>query len=1588
MEKVTMKKQSNALIKMVFGLALLFAGVQCAFASLACEGTVYLKLPDGWKTAYAAANGQFTAFSKSKTYDGWVEISTTEIGGANPAKDGFFIASKVNDYGQGPTITRKAIGSAIQSPEKAAFTCADIGGIKNELWIQANPDPTKSDVPYFSTAAADVKYFRIFLPNNVAWKSSVPMIQEDGKPGVAMESDPDRCGWYFRRYIDEVPPTSVLVYRDDDEALAEAIGVNGDWEEGGAASPILLSAYFEMFQTNELFFVAATEFADPTSETMGWTSTDPGVTGDCEYTLAAIIYDTDASLHGAFTCNPDWFQGQTPAQAHANACYYANVPYNVVSSAAGEVPCIGITPGMVESTLTKDANGNKKPKLTSKGQGCFGSNANEAFAAMFNSTPGVNETYCYDLPFKRSDDGKWEFDSDNFQSPGATVSGGFYPAEKTPEQERMMSERLAAAESKRKAEGPVFFCADYNNNSMGGSRTPDGLRTIHATEGIPLSDLICNGPGWEGGIKCDGLFAAGSEFADNNVLTTAGENIQKALGVTWNGDGWGWSCDAMAPIGWTYYTKGTETSVGKLEMKNQKPDGDPRWTSGESDSEILTKGGRNQHFCFESHANFRYKKGLRFSFRGDDDIWVFINNKLAVDLGGTHLAAPGYVDLDKFMGATAEVGQTYDIDIFFCDRRTTMSNVRIKTNMFIQQQSGLSSKTESKAGGKEDYMLVYTKTGDGSCDAAIGSSVETSEMTGEKLMKYLEDLGKTINYFILNARGDTVMTVAEMAESKTYVHGGIDITDRTKPKIDKNKVAPDGKIGPGTYNLVAEVEGRTQKYQFKITGSLEVANKFGVAVDETGNIIGRYGVSSISIAGDTIPVFVSSMITRGEDSLQFDIENAVGQSYNLDITDEAGNPASLTLLYCAEKTPNPVTQALECSKYLPVAGARTIGEGGVDTLYATITVEFLTKQEQKFNLKVSGGSITHTLTFYAPTLVFVKDGTSVEQVMGDPDTLERWTGSKYSFYLLALMPTPAGSYMPCEKCNFSLSLGSKTSAGISIDSSMAFRVENGRATISIYSQKDYPVGDPAATLHVTGPNANLISAIYTPLHFIKPPFPIPVLADIYDVKGKVAVADMNMKSPYFESAQQYLDGIADSLVIYYDRPFYKHPDSLPDHIVVYWDYRDSIEITKDEISAAAMCGKDAGLADTLCLPRLSFVKEFSTDVKTGIAGSLGGSAMLNSWGWAFKGGTKYPLSSPGQIQDRVAPVILSASVYSVKGSSNLNQLTVQLSEPVQVTNGTVAATPFTFYLNSVAELETASDKYNKGVGLAAMGSASITGDSLGTVTVLYDGSGKSFSPHTGDYIRFFDDGFFWTDKSLYLLADGSDTLRSMEDAAMYWNFPTPYNSTLRLPSPWVQVTGEAEVGVKSITYADVAKSNDKVAKITPITSVKGYPVTATFEQVKADNPGVLGFFVKSDINSLIYSDTTYSQALSQLKYDSVGLAQIYVQYELQVFTNLGGFVASETAKIRCNDASVYGVGHNCLDTQRNYFISWNIVSKDHRWAGTGAYIAKLSTYAKLAQFGKHAKLHKTQMWGVHRSKKGAAFVPTTDPNAPIDINLE
>jgi fibro-slime domain-containing protein len=90
--------------------------------------------------------------------------------------------------------------------------------------------------------------------------------------------------------------------------------------------------------------------------------------------------------------------------------------------------------------------------------------------------------------------------------------------------------------------------------------------------------------------------------------------------------------------------------------------------------------GHNFGFCFELHTEFTYQTGQVFSFAGDDDVWVFINDELAIDLGGTHVISSASVDLDT-LGLT--VGTTYDLDGFFCERHVVASDLIFSTSIVL-----------------------------------------------------------------------------------------------------------------------------------------------------------------------------------------------------------------------------------------------------------------------------------------------------------------------------------------------------------------------------------------------------------------------------------------------------------------------------------------------------------------------------------------------------------------------------------------------------------------------------------------------------------------------------------------------------------------------------------------------------------------------------------------------------------------------------------------------------------------------------------------------------------------------------------------
>lgn len=93
-------------------------------------------------------------------------------------------------------------------------------------------------------------------------------------------------------------------------------------------------------------------------------------------------------------------------------------------------------------------------------------------------------------------------------------------------------------------------------------------------------------------------------------------------------------------------------------------------------------GSHNYHFTYQIHATFGYTPGAgqTFSFSGDDDVWVFFDKKLGIDLGGVHGTASTSVNMDTLFGPGKAAGN-YDFDFFFAERHTTESNFSISTSL-------------------------------------------------------------------------------------------------------------------------------------------------------------------------------------------------------------------------------------------------------------------------------------------------------------------------------------------------------------------------------------------------------------------------------------------------------------------------------------------------------------------------------------------------------------------------------------------------------------------------------------------------------------------------------------------------------------------------------------------------------------------------------------------------------------------------------------------------------------------------------------------------------------------------------------------
>ena len=100
--------------------------------------------------------------------------------------------------------------------------------------------------------------------------------------------------------------------------------------------------------------------------------------------------------------------------------------------------------------------------------------------------------------------------------------------------------------------------------------------------------------------------------------------------------------------------------------------------------------------------------------------------------------------------------------------------------------------------------------------------------------------------------------------------------------------------------------------------------------------------------------------------------------------------------------------------------------------------------------------------------------------------------------------------------------------------------------------------------------------------------------------------------------------------------------------------------------------------------------------------------------------------------------------------------------------------------------------------------------------------------------------------------------------------------------------------------------------------------------------------------------------------DSIDPADVFVNFSVSYFDNIGQYVTDTTFNIPCNSAA-FGSDRNCLTTDKKVFVNWNYKDHTGRLVGAGVYIVQFKLVVRYKQ--KKIQEEMRDKWGVRRKKK-------------------
>lgn len=346
----------------------------------------------------------------------------------------------------------------------------------------------------------------------------------------------------------------------------------------------------------------------------------------------------------------------------------------------------------------------------------------------------------------------------------------------------------------------------------------------------------------------------------------------------------------------------------------------------------------NGGFTLRGESQFVYNKDsdLYFTFTGDDDVYMYINGVLALDLGGAHGRNSKTVELNK-LDATKyglKEGQVATFTFFYMERCSDASTFGIKTNMKLVQRA---INVEKKA-----YDTSYAN------EYASGTAVIN---------------GTTVAYdLIVTNKSNSPMSQIKLTDTDSLggnvtIGSGVDVSPVVTPGTSNDK---------GTVAL-----GQGNGYVLFITDST------GTEVANTRKSLSSLQALSDEIAGLTLPAGQSLHVrfltakTEINESKILDYINTVEVSATVGgqaLSDKASHE-----LYSYNAKDTGRTYVVDFGLPLEITGI--FDEGARDNIGE---VSLSPKNEQKY------GTVTIAPSGFGTTLTYTR---TADKTINEPETI-------------------------------------------------------------------------------------------------------------------------------------------------------------------------------------------------------------------------------------------------------------------------------------------------------------------------------------------------------------------------------------------------------------------------------------------------------------------------------------------------------------------------------------------------------------------------------------------------------------------------